>query len=329
MGWIKNKVTLAFLVLVVIGSGLPAFGSVIGYLAGRGGLGDGSYNDMAYKGAIEAKMAMNGSLLIAETDSPDLAPRAVEWMIENGASLVVANGHEYSEVLDETIKQHKGVLFVLNEAEWPGTENSMALKYDHRPASILVGALAGWVTRTGKLGFIGAHRSPVIEDFLQGFSRGVELASPDVEIIEVFLSQGPQGFNMSSRAYDVVMEMQEAGVDVVFPVAGLSANGALQAAKERGIFFIAVDSDRDDIAPGTVLVSLIKRVDLAVRGAIEDGLSGRFRPGCKTLGMREGIIELSTMKHTRDIVGDETLSKFRALELSMKSGEPAGPEGGP
>ena len=292
----------------------------MGFMPGQGGLGDNGYNDMAYRGMIEAKMALDGVLLLEDSYSIEEAPDAIDRMISQGASIIVLNGYEYSERVVDTVKKNPKVLFIMNEGTWPGTANSMSISYDQRTGAFLAGVLAGWTTNTGILGFIGALKTPVIDEFLEGFTSGAKAAKEDVKINVSYLSSDSDGFNMSERSYLTAIDMAETGVDIIFSVAGLSNDGALQAAKEMGLYFIAVDEDKDSAAPGTVLVSLIKRVDKAIMDAVIEAAQGDFSPGIRHLGLSDGIIDLSSMEYTKKAVGEVAIGKLNSLKRSIAGG---------
>ncbi len=317
----KNKALFAiFSVLFTLMAHRLEARPILGFMPGQGGLGDNGYNDIAYRGMIEAKMALDGVLLLEDSHSIEGAPNAINRMISQGASIIVLNGYEYGEGVVETVKNNPKVLFIMNEGTWPGTANSMSISYDQRTGAFLAGVLAGWMTNTGVLGFIGAVKTPVIDEFLEGFTSGAKSAKEGVKINVTYLSSDSDGFNMSERSYLTTIDMAETGVDIIFSVAGLSNDGALQAAKEMGIYFIAVDEDKDSAAPGTVLVSLIKRVDKAIMDAVIETAKGDFSPGIRHLGLSDGIIDLSSMEYTKKAVGEVAIGKLNALKRSIAGG---------
>jgi basic membrane protein A len=61
-----------------------------------------------------------------------------------------------------------------------------------------------------------------------------------------------------------------------------------QAAIQQDKLAIGVDSDQYDEAPGHVLTSMVKRVDVAVFDVIRDLKEGRWQGGVRTFGLAEG-----------------------------------------
>lgn len=317
----KNKALFAiFSVLFALMAHELEARPILGFMPGLGGLGDKGYNDMAYRGMVEAKMALDGVLLLEEPYSIEEVPKAIDRMISQGASIIVLNGYEYSDNTVNAVQKNPDVLFIMNEGTWPGTANSMSISYDQRSGAFLAGALAGWTTDTGILGFIGALKTPVVDEFLEGFISGAKAAREDIKVNVSYLSTDTYGFNMSERSYLTAIDMAEVGVDIIFSAAGLSNDGALEAARERGLYFIAVDEEKDSAVPGTVLVSLVKRVDHAITAAVIAAARGDFSPGTRHLGISDGIIDLSSMEYTKKAVGEETIDRLNALKRSIAEG---------
>ena len=75
---------------------------------------------------------------------------------------------------------------------------------------------------------------------------------------------------------------------MVFAAAGGSGLGVLQAAADAGKLSIGVDSNQNYLHPGSVLTSMLKRVDVAVYTAFtEAGDDATFKPGITVLGLAE------------------------------------------
>ena len=67
----------------------------------------------------------------------------------------------------------------------------------------------------------------------------------------------------------------------------------MEAAKDTGNFAIGVDSNQDDLYPGTVILSAMKRVDNAVFSFVKSVVDGTYAPGLTTVGLKEGFGGLS------------------------------------
>ncbi len=113
---------------------------------------------------------------------------------------------------------------------------------------------------------------------------------PDCEVMVSYL-----GFEFSNPTLgkETAAAQYDAGADIVFQVAGRSGEGVIAASAEYGKFSIGVDSNQDFVAPGNVIVSMIKRVDITTFLPIEMVVDGTFAGGFMELGMADGAAGLS------------------------------------
>lgn len=157
--------------------------------------------------------------------------------------------------------------------------NVVSLMFKEQEGSFLAGALSALMTKSNVIGFVGGIEVPVIQRFQTGYIQGAKYVNPNIEVISVFIN-GSNPFNdpVSSKALTETLVAK--GADIVFHAAGASGAGVFQAAKEKGIFAIGVDSDQDYVLPGTILTSVVKRVDISVHDTIKDVLNGPIQKWC-------------------------------------------------
>jgi basic membrane protein A len=127
------------------------------------------------------------------------------------------------------------------------------------------------------------------------------------------------------RGKEIALSQIGQGADVVFHAAGVTGLGVIEAAKQRGVLAIGVDSNQDGVAPGSVLTSMIKRVDVAIERTIADAHAGRFRAGVVELGLAEDGVGFSVDEHNRDLLTPEMLAVAAALRDSIVAGAIAVP----
>ena len=96
----------------------------------------------------------------------------------------------------------------------------------------------------------------------------------------------------------------------------------LNAAAEKGdgFYAIGVDKDQDGIRPGRVLTSMMKDVETAVYQTIGEVVQGKWSPGTKVFGIKEGGIHLSPMKHTKDKVPVDVLAQIDDISKRIADG---------
>lgn len=309
-----RRIALFLAGLILILWQLPLYGEglTVGFLAGVGGLGDESYNDMTLAGLAEARKLYKFDLIheVSDATRPGIE-RSVRGLIAKGAGIVVSNRIAFPDILHKAAREHPEIKFVLNDMPWGKIPNVVSIGYDQHEGAFLVGALAAWFSKSRNIAFIGGTDIPVIASFSSGFREGVRYASPEATLIERFVAEGvdASGFDNPKRAFDMASALYESGVDVIFAAAGLSGNGVIHAAKVKDRFVIGVDTDQDHMAKGNVLTSMMKRLDTATFQEVSRIIEGRFQAGVRYYGLKEGGIGLSPMKYTRDLIGDALLAK--------------------
>src|SRR5207245_4623481 len=179
---------------------------------------------------------------------------------------------------------------ILDAAGKPTTApNVRAVVFKENEGSMLAGALAAEVTKTGKIGFVGGMQLPLIRKFEAGFRAGVRQVNPKLDVLVAYTGT----FDDERKGIEVGHDLYRRGCDIVFHAAGLDGLGVIKAAQQAGKLVIGVDSDQSHVAPGTVLTSMVKHVDVAVYLAVKDVLEKKFSGGDIVLGLREGGVGLA------------------------------------
>ena len=193
-------------------------------------------------------------------------------------------------------------------AEFPDTQfaiidmvvdlpNVRSIVFKEEEGSYLVGILAAMASKTGKVGFVGGMDIPLIRKFACGYVQGVKSVNPDIEVFQNMTGDTGAAWNDPVKGGELAKAQIEQGADVVYHAAGGTGIGVLQAAADAGKLGIGVDSNQNYLHPGTVLTSMLKRVDNAVYTSFMDVKNGgrwtadgrpgaRPRRGRRRLGAR-------------------------------------------
>ncbi len=301
-------------------------GNTVGFLLPQSGLGDQSFNDMAYAGLVKARNDFKFELIREKAfDNTEKSRKAgLEKLLSRGAIVVVANGWEFRTTVREASLNHPQVKFIINDVAVKAGDNLVSTVYGQHEASFLAGALTAWMTRTGKIGFIGGEDMPVIRSFFKGYQGGALYVEKSIDLVPQFLGDSDDlqsGFDNPALAYKTANSMYDNGVDIIFTVAGLSGNGAIRAAAERRLFVIGVDADQDYMAKGHVLTSVIKKLDTATYTEVAAIMNGKFSPGVHYYGLKEEGVALSPMTFTRDLIGPAIIKRLADLEGQIIKGK--------
>ena len=299
----------------------------VALIIAQGGLGDQSYNDLAYSGF---KKALAEYKLEGKTvESKDVVAQAADILrraSDAGFGLIVDLEYSHGDALQAVAKDYSGTDYVILNQVRPG-DNVASVLFEEQQGSYLAGALATLVAKdtaikgmSGKpvIGVIGGTKSVGIDKFIVGYIEGARAIDPDVEVKVAYSNN----FGDPAIGLQMAKAMFDAGANVVYQVAGGTGLGVIKAAKEAGKFAIGVDTDQDGVAPGSVLTSMVKRTDVAVETVMKDYAEGKF-PGGKTvtLGLAQDGVGLSPMKYTKAEIPAATLARVEELRKDILSGK--------
>ncbi len=299
--------------------------TTVGFLMPSSGLGDQSFNDMTYSGLIQAKQRDDFRLIREQCTSVDDSPRLkMEALLDRGADIVIANGWEFTELVEEFAKKNPESLFLLNDIPVTGFSNIVSTVFGQHEGAFLAGALAAMMSENDHVGFVGGADMPVIRAFYVGYEEGVKFIDKNIKISIRFIQESDSsvsGFNNPAVGKREASTMYDQGVDIIFSVAGLSGNGVIRAAAEKKMFVIGVDANQDHMAKGYVLTSVIKRLDTAVDIVLGEIFANKFQAGVRYFDLTSGGVGLSPMEFTRDVVPHEIHKRLLEIQQNIIDGK--------
>ncbi|MGY6501366.1 MAG: BMP family lipoprotein [Acidimicrobiales bacterium] len=273
----------------------------VGMVYDIGGRGDQSFNDAAYEGLTRAAEELGVEVNDLEPSAGgDNRGELLRTLAEEGYDLVIGVGFAFEESILEVAGDFPDTTFAIVDAA-PEGDNIKGLVFAEEEGSYLVGAAAALTSETGQIGFIGGVEIPLIQKFEAGYVAGAQSVDPDIEIDIRYITQPPDfaGFQDPARGGEIASSMFEGGADVVYHAAGGSGGGLFEAAASAGdVWAIGVDSDQYLTvgAPQNerILTSMLKRVDVAVFGAIEAFVNGDTSGGVEVFDLSVDGVGYST-----------------------------------
>jgi len=285
-----------------------------------GGKFDKSFNEAAYNGAEAWKKETGGNYLDLELQNDAQREQALRRFAGQGANPIVMAGFSWAAALDAVAPEFPDTNFVVIDTvvEQPNVQSIM---FDEHTGSFLVGALAAMESKSGKVGFIGGMDVPLIHRFYCGYAYGARAVNPEIGLTENYTGTTPAAWNDPVTAGELAKAQIDSGVDVIFAAAGGSGLGVLQAAADAGKFSIGVDSNQNHLQPGSVLTSMLKRVDTAVHNAFnEAGDDATFKPGRIDLGLADGGVDYAVDDNNKALITDEMKAKVEELKAGVIAG---------
>ena len=285
-----------------------------------GGKFDKSFNEAAYNGAERFKEESGIDYLEFEVTNESQRDQALRRMARRGADVVVAVGFSFATPLEEIAKEFPETKFVIIDGvvEQP---NVQSVVFKEHEGSFLVGMAAAMASDTGKVGFVGGMDIPLIRNFAHGYQQGVKHVDPDAEVLVNMTGTTPAAWNDPAKGAELAQSQFDRGADVVYAAAGGTGLGVLQAAADSGKLSIGVDSNQNYLHPGSVLTSMLKRVDVAVYNAFKDAMEGDLAPGAQNLGLAEDGVGYALDGHNRDLITSEMEARLEEAKQKIISGE--------
>jgi basic membrane protein A and related proteins len=284
-----------------------------------GGKFDKSFNEAAYNGAEKFKAETGIDYLEFEVTNESQRDQALRRMAQR-ADIVVAVGFAFTTPLETVAAEFPDKKFVIIDSvvEKP---NVRSVVFKEHEGSFLVGMAAALASKNGKVGFVGGMDIPLIRNFAFGYEQGVKHVNPEAEVIVNYTGTTPAAWNDPARGGELAIGQFGQGADVVYAAAGATGLGVLQAAADKGQLSIGVDSNQNHLHPGSVLTSMLKRVDVAVYDAFASAKAGTWQPGVQSLGLKEEGVGYALDDNNRQVLTPEMQAKIDAAKQAIIDGK--------
>jgi basic membrane protein A len=198
---------------------------------------------------------------------------------ESEYDLIIAHGFQWGEPslqVGQVYPQAKIVVFTgLVESR-----NVASIFPQQQEGSFLLGALAGMMTNSNVIGFVGGEEYPNVVNIFEGYKQGAEGVNDNITVIGTYLND----WDNPARGREAATSIIRQGADFMFHVADSSGQGVIHASDDSGIYALGAVQDQNHLAPDTVLSSFVldvdKAYDIAVKMVMEGNFTGKiFRPG--------------------------------------------------
>jgi len=289
----------------------------IGLVFDIGGKNDKSFNNAAWRGMLRAKAELGVAIEMIEPSEGNDRESALRALAAKGLDLVIGVGFVFGPELERLAVQFPAVHFAGIDyspgPHSPQLPNLAGLRFRDNEGSFLVGAIAGMLTRSHIVGFIGGMRIPLIAKFEVGYRAGVVRVCPQCTVLVAYAGTDPKAFVDAPLGRELAAAQYEHGADIIFSAAGKTGDGVFAAARQRRMRAIGVDSDQWEMAPCCIITSMIKRVDVAVVDVVKDVIAHRFTGGVRELGLAEHGVGFVTDDHNRDLLPIEVVQRAKML----------------
>lgn len=277
---------------------------------------DGSFNEAAFRGAEKFKADTGIEYRDFVISNETQFEQAHRRFAQRGSDPIIGVGFFQTAAVTAVAKEFPKTRFTVIDTV-VDLPNVQSVLFREHEGSFLVGLLAAMASKSGVIGMVGGMDIPLVRRFYCGFEQGAKYVKPNITVLYNSTGNTPAAWTDPGRAAELAKGQFDRGVDVVFAAAGTSGLGAMQAAKDHGKLTIGVDSNQNHIHPGTVLTSMVKRVDLAVYHSFADARDGKWKPGVRVLGLKEGGVDWALDQHNAKLITPEMKAKVEAAKAGI------------
>lgn len=296
----------------------------------HGTLGDKSFFDDAAEGMKAAEADLPVSVKIIE-----LGYDRSKWQAgladaaDSGYDVIIAGTFDMTGYITELSPQYPDVKFIdfddtpdFSKCE---CKNVLGVQYTTAAAGYLAGYAAAKISKSGTLGTILGMEFPTVTDFKTGFDQGAKAANPSVNILNAVAG----AFNDPAKGKEIALAQINQGADVVFPIAGGTGIGSLQAVKDSGKLAVGVDSDQATIFAGSdpaqadvIFTSVLKKVGNSLHQALKATIDGTAPYGSRQLlGIKDDAVGIAKNQWYEKLVPADVRAEVDAIEAKIISGE--------
>ncbi|GAC1520413.1 MAG: BMP family ABC transporter substrate-binding protein [Collimonas sp.] len=285
-----------------------------------GGKFDKSFNQSASEGAERFKKETKIGYLEVQVASDTQTEQVLRNLARKNVDLIAAIGFAQSQAVQNIAKEFPKTKFVLIDGVAAG-DNVSSVLFKEQEGSYLVGVAAAMASKSKKIGFVGGMDIPLIRTFSCGYTQGAKAVDAKVDVTSNMVGTTTSAWNDPAKGGELARAQFERGVDVVFAAAGGSGMGTLQTAKEKGKLAIGVDSNQNYLYPGTMLTSMVKRVDQAIYDSFMQIKNGNWKAGVINKGLKEGGVDWALDKDNRSLITPEIEKRVNAAKQDIINGK--------
>lgn len=302
----------------------------VGLVFDVGGRGDLSFNDSAYAGLEKASKDFKDKIevnYLEPSQGGENREELLRLLAEQKYDLIFGVGFLFTDHIAKVAKEFPATKFGLIDGFIPDLtkdSNVSSLLFKENEGSFLVGAAAAMKSKTGKIGFVGGMKIPLIEKFEAGYVAGAKYVNPKIQVLSDYIGTTGDAFKDPAKGKELALAHYNKGSDIEYHASGASGTGVIEAAVTRKLLVIGVDSDQSLTAPEAqrqyILTSMMKRVDNAVYSTISDLVAGKFEGGYKVFGLAEDGVGYAINDFNKAMMSD-IIAKLDELKGKIIKGE--------
>ena len=295
----------------------------VGLVTDVGGLNDHSFNFLANKGLEQAAKDLGITKGVVESKQMTDYETNLSRFAQDKYNLVIAVGFLMQDAVEKVSKEYPDTKFMIIDSSITDRPNVASAMFKTEQCGYLVGVMTGLMEKApaipnalGKntVGLVGGMAIPPVNDYIAGFIQGAKSVNPDININLKYTGK----FDDPALGKQTALSQIAAGADIVFPIAGGTGTGVIDAAKEKKVYAIGVDADQNYMAPDTVITSALKGMDVATYDVIKGAMDDKFKSGNVFFDLSNNGVGFAT---PTKVVPKEVVDKVNEAMKQIKDGK--------
>jgi len=290
-----------------------------------GKVNDGTFNEFAYKGMMQAVEEFGLESAFIETLAPTDYEKNIEQFANEGYDVIITVGFLIGDATVAAGKKYPDIKFAgVDQFQAEDVPNVAGLNFSEDQSGFLAGCLAGLMTESDVVGIVCGMEIPPVIKFRLGYEAGVAYVNPDATVLGVYIDS----FTDPARGKEAALSQMAEGADVIFGAGGPTGSGGIMAAAAEGVWVIGVDQDeylttfgRGSVAGADKLLSsAMKRVDVSVYTAIKNAAMDTWQGGNLMFDATNDGVGLAPFHDAEGAIPQDVKDRLTQIAMGMKEG---------
>ena len=281
-----------------------------------GSVADAAWNSGAFAGLHRIHDSLGLEISHVEARTPAEQDEALRSYAAQGYGLVFAHGFEFQAPAERVSAQYPRTVFIVTSGA-RAQGNVAPLIFRLEEASYLAGMVAGGMTRSNVLGFVGGIELPPIEAAYEGWVNGAKAVNPHVQTRKIYLNS----FDDAAAGREATLALIRVGADMFHHNADAAALGLFQAVKESPrVYAFGANEDQFALAPDRVVGSAVIDLPHAFLLVARKVRAGTFTPRVEAFGLASGVVRYDANPGLDSLVPAALKARVRAAAESLAAG---------
>jgi basic membrane protein A and related proteins len=298
----------------------------VGLVTDVGKVNDGTFNEFAYKGMMQAVSELKLDSAFIETLAVTDYEKNIEQFANEKYDMIVTVGFMIGDATLKMAQKYPSIKFAgVDQSYATAAPNAAGLNFSEDQSGYLAGCLAGLMTKSNVVGVVCGMEIPPVIKFRKGYENGAKAVNANVKVLGVYIDS----FVAPDRGKEAALSQMAEKADVIFGAGGPTGSGGIAAAAEQGAWVIGVDQDEflTTFTGGTrkgadkLLSSAMKRVDVAVYLAIKSAATNAWKGGNLVYDAKVDGVGLAPFHNTDASIPKAVKDRLTQIAADLKSGK--------